>query len=85
MGRLGLSRSASQANLSSVAPPVPLKPPPKVGIDRITEMHAVRMAQGMGEANEVEIGEEGEVDDYARFVEQLLKVSDRCLCEPFVR
>lgn len=36
----------------------------------------IKSLQGEGEANEVEIGVEGSVDDYARYAEGLLKVVD---------
>lgn len=35
----------------------------------------LRTLQGEGEANELEVGEEGAVDDWAQFAQQLLQVS----------
>ncbi|KAL4250494.1 hypothetical protein ABKN59_006971 [Abortiporus biennis] len=58
---------------SGPAPMIPPKPAPKTGIERIAELHAIRTAQGEGEANEVEVSMEGTVDDYARYAEGLLK------------
>ncbi|CAL1715544.1 unnamed protein product [Somion occarium] len=54
-------------------PVVPPKPAPKTGVERIAELHMIRTLQGEGEANEVEIGMEGGVDDYAKYAEGLLK------------
>ncbi|KAI0351868.1 hypothetical protein OH77DRAFT_1438977 [Trametes cingulata] len=69
--RLGLSRQPSQL-LSTPPPAVPPKPAPRTGVDRVAEIHAVRAAQGEGDANEIEVGEECTVDDYALYAERLL-------------
>ncbi|KZT07374.1 uncharacterized protein LAESUDRAFT_724832 [Laetiporus sulphureus 93-53] len=53
-------------------PTLPPKPPPRVGIERIAEMHMLRTLQGEGEANELEVTEEGSVEEYAQFAQQLL-------------
>ena len=58
---------------STPAPALPPRPPPKTGVERIAELHMIRSLQGEGEANEVEVGDEGNVDDYARYAEGLLK------------
>lgn len=44
-----------------------------MGIERIAELHMMRTLQGEGEANEVEVGVEGTINDYAQYAEQLLK------------
>lgn len=54
-GRPGLPRLISPG-----APPVPPKPEPRVGIERIAEMQAFK-----GEVNELAVEDEGEVEDYA--------------------
>ncbi|KAK7683402.1 hypothetical protein QCA50_013665 [Cerrena zonata] len=54
-------------------PMIPPKPAPKTGVERVAELHMIRTLQGVGEANEVEIGVEGGIDDYARYAEGLLK------------
>lgn len=56
------------------APALPPKPEARTGLERIMEMHTLRAAQGEGEANEVQVGVEGSVEDYARYTEELLKV-----------
>ncbi|KAI0742057.1 hypothetical protein C8Q80DRAFT_1274377 [Daedaleopsis nitida] len=53
-------------------PALPPKPEPRKGIDRVAELHAVRTAQGEGDANEIEVGEECGIEDYARYAERLL-------------
>lgn len=58
-------------------PMLPPRPERRTGVERIAEMHALRAAQGEGEANEVEVAEEGRVEDYALYAEKLLQV--RCL------
>jgi len=50
-------------------PPLPSKPDPKSGVDRIAELQAAR-----GEVNEVTVEPEGEVNDYAAYVDNLLRV-----------
>lgn len=62
--RPGLPRRASPG-----APPVPPKPEPRVGIERIAEMQAYK-----GEVNEVVVEDEGEIEDYAGHGWNLLKV-----------
>ncbi|KAI0628208.1 hypothetical protein C8Q77DRAFT_1068400 [Trametes polyzona] len=71
-GRLGLSRQPSQILPTGPPPAVPPKPAPRTGVDRVAEMHAVRTAQGEGDANEVEVGEECTIEDYAQYAERLL-------------
>ncbi|KAI0763834.1 hypothetical protein BD413DRAFT_202538 [Trametes elegans] len=71
-GRLGLSRQPSQI-LSNAPPAIPPKPAPRVGVERVAEMHAVRAAQGEGDANEIEVSEECAADDYAAYAERLLE------------
>ena len=55
-------------------PTVPPRPAPKMGVERIAELHMMKTLQGEGEANEVEVGMEGTINDYAQYAEQLLKV-----------
>lgn len=65
--------SAVSSPTDAPAPALPPRPPPKTGVERIAELHMIRSLQGEGEANEVEVGDEGNVDDYARYAEGLLK------------
>ena len=58
---------------SSGAPPVPPKPEPRVGVERVAEMQAFK-----GEVNEVVVEDEGEIEDYAGYGWNLLKVRDHC-------
>jgi hypothetical protein len=52
------------------APPSPPpRPAPKTGINRIAEMHAMRY-----EPNEVTVNEEGAIEDYGEYAEDLLAV-----------
>lgn len=51
------------------APPPPPRPAPKTGIDRIAEMHAMRY-----EPNEVTVNEEGSIENYGEYAENLLAV-----------
>lgn len=68
--------SETQEPTPATAPPaLPPKPPQKVGVEKIAEVHAVHAAQGEGEANEVEVGDDGHVEDYAEYAEGLLRVS----------
>ncbi|KAF5351540.1 hypothetical protein D9758_007242 [Tetrapyrgos nigripes] len=53
---------------STSPPPLPSKPQPKTGIDRIAEMHAIR-----GDINEVTVEEEGSANDYAAYCWNLLQ------------
>lgn len=69
--RQTLSRQTSEVD---ARPPLPPKPAPKVGAERVAEAHIIRAAQGEGEANEVFVADEGTVEDYAKFAESLLKV-----------
>jgi hypothetical protein len=50
-------------------PPLPPRPPPKTGVDRVAEMHAMRY-----EPNEVTVDGEGSVDHYGEYAEGLLSV-----------
>lgn len=60
---------------SGIPPPmVPPKPAPKTGIERIAELHMMKTLSGEGEANEVEVGIEGTINDYAVYAERLLQV-----------
>jgi hypothetical protein len=60
------------------APPLPPRPAPKTGVDRVAEMHAMRY-----EPNEVTVDGEGSVDDYGEYAEGLLAVSHtRCPHSP---
>ncbi|KAI0955322.1 hypothetical protein AcW1_006938 [Taiwanofungus camphoratus] len=73
-GLLGLgSKHPPAARPSGSAPALPPKPAPRTGVERIAELHALRTAQGAGEANEVEVGGEGEVGAYAQYVAALLQ------------
>ncbi|EMD38768.1 hypothetical protein CERSUDRAFT_92805 [Gelatoporia subvermispora B] len=81
-GLLGRSRSVPStsaslpvsAEMSAGAPPdLPARPPPLSGKEQIAELHTLRMAQGEGEANEVEVSAEGAIDDYALYAEELLQ------------
>jgi hypothetical protein len=51
------------------APPVPPRPAPKTGVDRVAEMHAMRY-----EPNEVTVDGEGSVENYGEYAEGLLAV-----------
>lgn len=51
-------------------PPLPPRPPPKTGVDRVAEMHAMRY-----EPNEVTVDVEGSVEHYGEYAEGLLAVS----------
>ncbi|GJE90372.1 hypothetical protein PsYK624_065030 [Phanerochaete sordida] len=70
--RQPLSRQPSEVDVAA-PPPLPPKPAPKVGVERIAEVHAIRAAQGEGEVNEVLVEGEGVVEDYAKYAEGLLK------------
>jgi len=63
-GRPGYPRQTS-----SGAPPVPPRPEPRVGVERIAEMQAYK-----GEVNELVVEDEGEIKDYAAHGWNLLKV-----------
>ncbi|PSR82343.1 hypothetical protein PHLCEN_2v6086, partial [Hermanssonia centrifuga] len=67
-----LSRQVSELP-SQDAPLLPPRPPPKTGIERITELHMLKTLQGEGEANEIEVGLEGSADDYAQYAQRLLE------------
>ncbi|KAI0334629.1 hypothetical protein GY45DRAFT_1426956 [Cubamyces sp. BRFM 1775] len=71
VSRLGLSRQPS--SVAAPPPAVPPRPAPRTGIDRVAELHAIRIAQGEGDANEIEVGEECGIDDYAQYAERLLQ------------
>lgn len=72
---MGRRPSETQDAPSPAPPTLPPKPPPKVGVDKIAEVHAVHAAQGEGEANEVEVGDDGSIEEYAGYAEGLLRVS----------
>ncbi|KAH9926333.1 uncharacterized protein BXZ73DRAFT_103014 [Epithele typhae] len=66
-------QTPSQPVTPSGPPPlVPPRPEPRQGVDRVAELHALRTAQGDGDANEVHVSEECSIEDYARYAEQLL-------------
>ena len=68
--------AVSATSPSSPGPPaVPPRPEPRHGLERVSEMHTVRSAQGEGDANEVYVCEECDIEDYARYAEKLLNVS----------
>jgi len=54
---------------AEAAPPLPPRPAPKTGVDRVAEMHAMRY-----EPNEVTVDEEGSVENYGEYAEGLLAV-----------
>lgn len=60
---------ASPPMQAEAAPPVPPRPAPKTGVDRVAEMHAMRY-----EPNEVTVDGEGSVEDYGEYAEGLLAV-----------
>lgn len=66
--------TASQANpgnnkvAAAAPPPIPPKPAPKTGVDRIAELQ-----QGHGQVNEVGVAEEGDAQDYAKYCSRLLQ------------
>ena len=62
-------RPAQPRQMSSGAPPVPPRPEPRVGVERIAEMQAYK-----GEVNELVVEDEGEIEDYAGHGWNLLKV-----------
>ncbi|EKM50235.1 uncharacterized protein PHACADRAFT_264854 [Phanerochaete carnosa HHB-10118-sp] len=81
-GFFGTVRRASDTTLQTLSkqtsevdapPPLPPKPEPRVGVERIAEVHAIRAAQGEGESNEVLVADEGTIEDYAKYAEGLLK------------
>ena len=85
-GLFGTSRRTSDAAPDGEAllptappPPLPPKPAPRTGVDRVAEVHTIRAAQGEGMVNEVLVDEEGTVEDYAEYAERLLKVRLRHL------
>jgi len=57
----------SRPALAEAAPPIPPRPAPKTGVDRVAEMHAMRY-----EPNEVTVDAEGSVEDYGEYAEGLL-------------
>ena len=67
--------AAAAAAASSGPPAIPPRPAPRHGLERVAEMHAVRNALGEGDANEVHVWEECDVEDYAQYAERLLNVS----------
>ncbi|KAI6121511.1 hypothetical protein F5141DRAFT_1061233 [Pisolithus sp. B1] len=64
---LANSRSTKVIPAATAPPPLPPKPAPKTGIERIAELQ-----RGRGLVNEVSIMEEGHVKDYAKYCLQLL-------------
>ena len=49
-GFFGTGRRASDAGeVDAVQPPIPPKPAPKIGMERVANEHAIRAAQGEGE------------------------------------
>jgi len=54
---------------AEAAPPIPPRPAPKPGVDRVAEMHAMRY-----EPNEVTVDGEGSVENYGEYAEGLLAV-----------
>ena len=54
---------------AEAAPPLPPRPAPKTGVDRVAEMHAMRY-----EPNEVTVDGEGSVENYGEYAEGLLAV-----------
>lgn len=54
---------------AEATPPLPPRPAPKTGIDRVAEMHAMRY-----EPNEVTVDGEGSVENYGEYAEGLLAV-----------
>ena len=64
--------SVSRTLPSSNTPPPPSPPPrpaPKTGVERIVEMQAIK-----GDYNEIIISDEGSVQDYAEYCNNLLQV-----------
>jgi hypothetical protein len=60
------------------APPLPPRPAPKTGVDRVAERHAISY-----EPNEVTVDGEGSVEDYGEYAEGLLAVrSTQCPQRP---
>ncbi|KAJ7209600.1 hypothetical protein GGX14DRAFT_630940 [Mycena pura] len=53
---------------TSITPVPPPKPPPKLGIDRIAELQALR-----GQFNEVTVEDEGSVEDYGQYCANLFQ------------
>lgn len=68
-----LSKSPSPSRisrtLSDMPPAPPPKPAPKTGVDGIAETQAMK-----GDYNEIIIGDEGNVHDYAEYCNNLLQV-----------
>lgn len=61
------SRNTKVIPTATAPPPLPPKPAPKAGVERIAELQ-----HGCGLVNEVSIMEEGHVKDYAKYCLQLL-------------
>ncbi len=72
---VGAALTSAPSTPSGPPPALPPKPEPRKGVDRVAEMHAVCAAQGEGEANEIMVWEECDIDDYAQYAERLLNVS----------
>ncbi|CCL98557.1 uncharacterized protein FIBRA_00557 [Fibroporia radiculosa] len=77
LGNRKASSSSTNLNVApegdSPTPVLPPRPPPRTGSERISELHMMRTLQGEGEANEVEVGEEGSIEEFSRFAYGLLK------------
>lgn len=63
------ARPSQPRKTSSGAPPVPPRPEPRVGVERIAEMQSYK-----GEVNEVVVEDEGKIEDYAGHGWNLLQV-----------
>ncbi|KAI0793634.1 hypothetical protein C8Q74DRAFT_1215186 [Fomes fomentarius] len=68
----GAASTSAPSAPNGPPPALPPKPEPRKGVDRVAEMHAVCAAQGEGEANEIMVWEECDIDDYAQYAERLL-------------
>lgn len=66
---LSRTTSVAAAGAKDIPPPPPPKPAPKIGLERIAEMQAIK-----GEYNEIIISEEGTIADYAAYCNGLLQV-----------
>ncbi len=66
---LSRTTSVAPAGAKDMPPPPPPKPAPKVGVERIAELQAMK-----GEYNEIIISDEGTIADYAAYCNGLLQV-----------
>lgn len=62
---------------SSLPPAPPPKPAPRLGLERIAEVQAQA-----GDYNEVIVDEEGDINDYAAYCNQLLQVTSNVVISP---